>query len=195
MKNSAIIIVDMQYDFIDGTLACTNAENAVASTKAYLAKCTDTDEQDENGIADTVPVLFTRDCHPADHCSFTANGGTWPVHCVDGQRGSKIHSALASYINEDLVFCKGCNKNAEQYSGFEGCNAAGQSMAEVLELMEITDVYVCGIATEFCVKNTAEDLLKAGMKVHIVKNCLAWVDAQGHENALAQMAAEGISIE
>lgn len=195
MKNSAIIVVDMQYDFIDGSLACRNADKAVAQSAAYLRKATNVSDMDENGIADTVPVLFTRDCHPENHCSFTAQGGTWPVHCVDGQRGSQIHADLQAYVNEDLVFCKGCDKNTEQYSGFNGLSSAGQSMDEILSLMEITDVYVCGIATEFCVRNTAEDLLKAGYKVHILKDCLAWVDAQGHNQALQEMAAEGITIE
>lgn len=195
MKNSAIIVVDMQYDFIDGSLACLNADKAVARSAAYLSKVTNVADQDENGIADTIPVLFTRDCHPSDHCSFSAQGGTWPVHCVDGQRGSQIHADLQAYVNEDLVFCKGCDKNTEQYSGFNGLNGAGQSMDEILSLMEITDVYVCGIATEFCVRNTAEDLLKAGYKVHILKDCLAWVDAEGHDKALKEMAAEGIKTE
>lgn len=195
MKNSAIIVVDMLYDFIDGSLACRNAENAVASAVKYLQKATNVDDFDENGIVDTVPVLFIRDHHPADHSSFTEFGGTWPSHCVAGTRGAEIHADLLPFVNEDLVFDKGCDKAVEQYSGFDGCSQAGQSLGEVLELLGITDTYVCGIASEFCVYNTAKDLLKGGFNVHVVENCLAWVDDKGHKEALARMASEGIKVE
>lgn len=195
MKNSAIIVVDMQYDFIDGSLACQGADDAVRAVAAYLRKATDVEDLDENGIADTLPVMFTRDAHPADHCSFAANGGTWPVHCVEGTHGAMIHKDLMPYVSEEMVFCKGCSADCEQYSGHDGLNGAGQSMGEILDLMEISDVFVCGIATEFCVRNTAEDLLKAGFRVHLMKDMLAWVDRKGHEKALKEMSAEGIHVE
>ena len=68
-------------------------------------------------------------------------------------------------------------------------------MSEVLELLDTTDVYVCGIATEYCVRNTCEDLLKAGFRVHLLKDCIAYVDIDGHKKAIEEMAAKGISIE
>ena len=74
-------------------------------------------------------------------------------------------------------------------------NCAGQTLGEILELLDTTDVYVCGIATEYCVRNTCEDLLKAGFRVHLLKECLAYVDHDGHVKALEEMAAKGISIE
>ena len=83
----------------------------------------------------------------------------------------------------------------EQYSGFEGMNSAEQSLGEILELLDTSDVYVCGIATEYCVRNTCEDLLKAGFKVHLLSKCIAYVDKEGHLKALEEMASEGISIE
>lgn len=74
-------------------------------------------------------------------------------------------------------------------------NSAGQTLGEILELLDTTDVYVCGIATEYCVRNTCEDLLKAGFKVHLLKDCLAYVDSEGHLKSLKDMGEEGISIE
>ena len=68
-------------------------------------------------------------------------------------------------------------------------------MGEVLELLDTTEVYVCGIATEFCVRNTCEDLLKAGFKVHLLKDCVAYVTAKGHLKALEEMSSEGIVID
>mgnify|MGYP006780272167 FL=1 len=195
MKNSALVVVDMQYDFIDGSLACQNADNAVKETLKYIDSQTKGQGGEDHEILDTFPILFTRDHHPADHSSFVGFGGTWPSHCVAGTHGGEIHADLSPYVKEELTFDKGCDKNLEQYSGFEGLNSAGQSLGEILELLDTTDVYVCGIATEFCVRNTCEDLLKAGFKVHLLKDCIAYVDHDGHLKALKEMAEEGIGIE
>ncbi len=97
-------------------------------------------------------------------------------------------------MKEDLTFFKGEDPAREQYSGFEGVNPAGQSLGEVLHLLDIQHVLVCGIATEYCVRNTAEDLLKDGFDVSVLKDTLAWVDATGHAEALQAMEQEGIHI-
>ena len=79
MKNTALIVVDMLYDFIDGSLACQEADKAVENTVRFI----------ENEHPS--PILFVRDHHPAGHCSFTAQGGPWPPHCVQGTHGADIH--------------------------------------------------------------------------------------------------------
>lgn len=195
MRNNALVVVDMLYDFIDGSLACKNADNAIKETLKFIDAQTKGQGGDEHEILDTFPILFIRDHHPADHSSFKEQGGIWPVHCVAGTRGGEIHEALMPYVREELTFDKGCDKEVEQYSGFEGINNAEQSLGEVLELLDTTDVYVCGIATEFCVRNTCEDLLKAGFKVHLLSECIAYVDHDGHVKALDEMRANGIGIE
>ena len=195
MRNNALVVVDMLYDFIDGSLACQNADKAVSATLKFIDTQTSGQGGEEHEILDTFPILFIRDHHPADHSSFKENGGIWPPHCVAGTRGGEIHEELKPYASEELTFDKGCERSLEQYSGFEGINNAGQSLGEILELLDTTDVYVCGIATEYCVRNTCEDLLKAGFKVHLLKDCIAYVDLEGHIKALAEMAQEGISIE
>lgn len=195
MRNNALVVVDMLYDFIDGSLACQNADNAIKETLKFIDAQTKGQGGDEHEILDTFPILFIRDHHPADHSSFKEQGGIWPVHCVAGTRGGEVHEALMPYVREELTFDKGCDKEVEQYSGFEGINNAEQSLGEVLELLDTTDVYVCGIATEFCVRNTCEDLLKAGFKVHLLSECIAYVDHDGHVKALDEMRANGIGIE
>ena len=195
MHNSALVVVDMLYDFIDGSLACKNADNAVRNTLAYIDTQTKGQGGEAHEILDTFPILFIRDHHPADHSSFKEQGGIWPAHCVAGTRGGEIHQDLAPYASEELTFDKGCDRNTEQYSGFEAVNNADQPLSEVIELLDTTDVYVCGIATEYCVRNTCEDLLKAGFRVHLLKDCIAYVDIDGHKKAIEEMAAKGISIE
>ena len=195
MKNNALVVVDMLYDFIDGSLACQNAENAVKETLKYIDTQTKGQGGEEHEILDTFPILFIRDHHPADHSSFKEQGGIWPPHCVAGTRGGEIHEDLKPYACEELTIDKGCCKETEQYSGYEGVNAAGQSLGEILDLMDTSDVYVCGIATEYCVRNTCEDLMKAGFKVRLLSDCIAYVDSEGHKKALQEMADEGISVE
>ena len=195
MKNSALVVVDMLYDFIDGSLACQNADNAVKKTIGFIDSQTKGQGGEDHEILDTFPILFIRDHHPADHAFFVEQGGTWPSHCVAGTHGGEIHDDLLPYVCEELTFDKGCCREEEQYSGFDGLNTADQSLGEILELLDTTDVYVCGIATEFCVRNTCEGLKKAGYKVHLLKDCLAYVDYDGHVKALQEMAAEGIGIE
>ena len=197
-KDSAIVVVDMLYDFIDGSMACAHAGPAVTKALELLqqnAEATaDGDVQEIIQAGGSVPVLFVCDSHPADHCSFTEQGGPWPPHCVSGTRGAEIHDALKPFADEACIFRKGCDKALEQYSGFEGRNAAGQSLAEVLEILDAQSVLVVGIATEYCVRNTAEDLLKAGFPVTVLEDALAYVDYQGHLEALDAMKKENIQI-
>lgn len=194
-RNTALVVVDELYDFIDGSLACINADNAVKETLRFIDAKTGAQDGDKDvEILDTFPILFIRDHHPADHSSFVGFGGTWPVHCVAGTHGGEIHESLQPYVVEELTFDKGCDKGCEQYSGFDGKNSAGQSLGEILELLDVKDIYVCGIATEFCVRNTCEDLLKAGFKVKLLTKALAYVSEAGHEKALEEMKAEGIEL-
>ena len=179
----AIVVVDEIYGFLPGgALACGHSEEAVANTKEFIEK------------HPGVPVLFICDHHPADHCSFAAQGGPWPPHCVAGTREAEIHDDLLPFVQEELTFYKGCDPSQEQYSGFDGRNEAGQSLGEVLQLLGTEVVYVVGIATEFCVRNTAEDLLKAGFKVTVFEDCLGWVDPEEHKKTLPELKSEGIRI-
>ena len=116
------------------------------------------------------------------------------MHCVAGTHGGEIHEKLKPYADEDLTFDKGCDKTMEQYSGFDGVNTAGQSLGEVVSMLEPENVFVCGIATEFCVRNTCEDLKKAGFNVILLENCLAYVNEEGHRKALEEMKSEGIKV-
>ena len=194
MKDCALVVVDMLYDFIDGSMACRHAEEAVATALRFMAEKT-AEPLDEEVIRGAFPILFVRDFHPADHCSFTGQGGPWPPHCVQGTRGAEIHEALAPYADEALTFFKGNDRGREQYSGFEGVNEAGQSLHDVLDILDVKTVFVCGIATEYCVRNTCEDLLKAGYGVIVLQDALAWVDPDGHRKALEEMEKEGIRLQ
>ena len=194
MKDCALVVVDMLYDFIDGSMACLHAEEAVQASLDFIRDKTAEPQETEEVIRGAFPILFVRDFHPADHCSFREQGGPWPAHCVQGTRGADVHETLAPYMDEALTFYKGYDREKEQYSGFEGLNEAGQSLYDVLDIMDIKNVYVCGIVTEYCVRNTCEDLLKAGFNVYVLQDALGYVDRTGHLETLPQLEAEGVRL-
>ncbi len=186
------IVVDMLYDFIDGSLACQNAENAVGESVKYI-----------NGHPG-FPVLYVCDNHPAEHCSFKENGGIWPPHCVQDTHGGSIHSAYYNLQEKKNIpdskscFFKGCNKDLEQYSGYEAVNGSGMGISDTARILidgnNYEGVVISGIATEFCIKETALDFIRNGFKVTILKDALGYVDYQGHLDALAELEKAGANI-
>ena len=193
-RDSALVVVDMLNDFIDGSMACANAKEAVNRAAEFIDSMTAGEKAGDGEIFGQFPILFICDHHPADHCSFVQQGGQWPSHCIVDTRGSAIHDMLTPYVSEELTFYKGCEPDNEQYSGHEGRNKAGQSVSEVLDLLDIRTVYVCGIATEYCVRATAEDLAADGKKVIIIGNALGYVGQEGHLKALEEMREKGMQI-
>ena len=179
---SAHVVVDMLYDFIDGTMACHNGQKAAVAARGFIKAHPE------------MPVLFVCDHHPADHSSFKDYGGIWPMHCITGTRGAEIEEGLAGYATEELTFYKGEDAGTEQYSGFEGANTSGETLDDKLQELGVRRVYVSGIATEYCIKATCSDLLAAGYEVCLLTDALAYVDEDGHEKAIAEMDGMGIKM-
>jgi nicotinamidase-related amidase len=184
------VVVDMLYDFIDGSMACENAKEAVKVSTTYI---------NANPIQ---KVFYVCDCHPAGHCSFKENGGQWPAHCVEGTHGAEIHKEYGRIVNaknrpdaKRNVFFKGRDAQKEQYSGFEGMNAEGKTLQEALTEADGGEkgaVTVSGIATEFCIKETCLDLLKAGFKVILLADALGYVDKANHFKTLQELQEKGV---
>lgn len=179
---SAHVVVDMLYDFIEGTMACHNGQKAAVAARGFIKAHPE------------MPVLFVCDHHPSDHSSFKDYGGIWPMHCITGTRGAEIEEGLAGYATEELTFYKGENAGTEQYSGFEGANTSGETLDDKLQELGVRRVYVSGIATEYCIKATCSDLLAAGYEVCLLTDALAYVDEDGHEKAIAEMDGMGIKM-
>ncbi|MCR3955605.1 MAG: isochorismatase family protein [Gudongella sp.] len=180
----SLIVVDCQYDFIDGSLACENAENAVKSITRYI---------NENNPT----VYYSMDWHSKDNKSFEANGGIWPEHCVQGERGARIHEDFSKLVEKDErrpgdenVFYKGMDDEIEEYSAYEAMNKHQVILGESLE----NEVIVAGIASEFCVRETVLALLKAGHRVGILKEGLGYVDSEEHLKNLEDLKSRGVQI-
>jgi nicotinamidase/pyrazinamidase len=153
-----LIVVDVQNDF------CPGGALAVPDGDAVVEPI--------NRLAEQFPfVAATRDWHPPDHGSFTAQGGPWPAHCVRGTGGAELHPGLhTSQI--DAVIDKGQAPDDEGYSGFEGT-----SLERLLRDQQIETVHVAGLALDYCVKATALDARRAGFDVVLHRDATRAIDA------------------
>jgi nicotinamidase/pyrazinamidase len=176
----ALIIVDYQNDFArpDGALSVPAGEEVADHINA-LARS-----------GDYELVLATRDWHPPDHGSFTEQGGIWPVHCVQGTPGAELHPALDTQPL-DAIVDKGQDPGTEGYSAFDAT-----SLAETLRARGVDAVTVVGLATDYCVKNTALDALREGFAVRVDRAGIRGVDVRpgDSERALEELAAAGATV-
>jgi nicotinamidase/pyrazinamidase len=179
---AALIIVDLQNDFTPGApggaLAVPEGD-VIASRVNELAA--------SGGFE---LVVATRDWHPPDHSSFEAQGGTWPVHCVQDTEGAELDPAL-DVERVDVILDKGQVSGSDGYSAFDGT-----SLAETLRTRGVDRVTVVGLATDVCVLNTARDALAAGFGVTVEREGVRGIDlAPGDsERALAELAAAGALV-
>ncbi len=176
--NKSLIVVDCQYDFIDGSLACINAENAIAEIIDYI--------NENPGLN----VYYSCDWHSENNKSFKRHGGIWPDHCVAGRRGSEIHKDFSGKVkneknrpNEDNIFYKGLDDEIEEYSAFEAKNMKGLPLKELVN----REVMVCGIASEYCCRETALEFHKAGKDVEFLSDKVAYVNKEDHEKNLVDL--------
>ena len=176
MSSKALIIVDVQNDFLkDGALAVPEGE-AVINPILQLAKYFDF-------------IIASRDFHPANHCSFTINGGIWPVHCVSGTYGAKINSEIDSMSH--IIISKGYLASKDAYSAFDGT-----MLDDILKMRGVKEVYIVGLATDYCIKETAKDAKKLGYTTFVVRDCVKAVNVNVGDGDLAlnEMQQMGIEI-
>jgi nicotinamidase/pyrazinamidase len=175
----ALVIVDYQNDFNPGGALAVTGGDEIAERINALAG---------SGRFDL--VVATRDWHPDDHSSFADAGGPWPVHCVAGTPGAELHPALVA-DQVHVIVDKGRDRETEGYSGFQGTN-----LAAILRERGVDHVTVVGLATDYCVKNTALDALREGFAVTVDTTAVRGVDVQpgDSERALAEVRAAGASI-
>jgi len=177
----ALLVVDVQNDFLPGgALGIKGGDAIVTPINRLLVAWR------ERGL----PVFLSRDWHPAGHCSFTAQGGPWPVHCVAGTRGAEFAAALA-IAPDDVVISKATRADKDAYSALDGTPLAGALLAR-----GVRRLFVAGLATDYCVRATGHDARAAGLEVVVLKDAVCAVDVQpgDGERALQELASEGCEL-
>ncbi len=178
-----LVVVDCQNDFIDGSLACHHSHEAVENIVKFIK---------ENKVS---PV-YSMDWHSRENKSFKENGGIWPVHCVRDTQGSELSKVFFEKLdgknipNEENTFKKGMDDVVEEYSAFNSKNAHGTKIHE----LDAKTFYVCGIASEFCVRETVLELKKHGKNVLLLEDLLGYVDEENHKKNIEELKKMGVEV-
>jgi nicotinamidase/pyrazinamidase len=169
-RGDALVVVDVQNDFVSGSLAVPDAAAVIAPLNRAVATFR----------ACGLPVFATRDWHPPDHCSFVAQGGTWPVHCVAGTPGADY--APGFKLGPDAIpVYKGTRTDAEAYSTF-----AGTPLANELRTRGVHRLFIGGLATDYCVLNSTRDALAEGFAVVVLADAVRAVDVHPGDGLRAE---------
>jgi nicotinamidase/pyrazinamidase len=175
----AVLVVDVQRDFCPGgALPIPEGDAVVPVLNRWLAAATEV----------SVPVIASRDWHPAGHCSFTDQGGEWPPHCIQDSSGAAFHPDLALPAHAVIV-SKATSTDRDAYSAFDGTG-----LAEDLERASIKRLWIGGLAQDVCVRATVLDALEAGFEVHLIPEATRPVTAEGGETAAQEMASAGAHV-
>jgi len=166
-RRDAVIVVDVQNDFCPGgALPIPEGDRVIPPLNALVRR-------------GTCLNIATRDWHPRDHCSFTNQGGIWPVHCVAETWGAEFHPAL-DHSRLQLIVSKATTPNQEAYSGFQGT-----SLATLLRERGVERLLIGGLATDYCVKATALDARQAGFEVVVLEDAIRGVEVNHGDCARA----------
>jgi nicotinamidase/pyrazinamidase len=182
LPNSALLFVDIQNDFCPGGALGVNEGDQIIPIVNSLTK--------------KFPfVVATQDWHPPDHISFKERGGPWPPHCVQGTKGAELHPEIDTK-EIDMRLRKAFTSDKDAYSSFEAVDDAGRSLDEVLKARGVRDLYIVGLATDYCVLASALDALKNGYDVYVVTDAVRAVNVNPDDGqkALKQMADEGAHL-
>ena len=179
----ALLIIDVQNDFCPGgALPVTGGDRVVPALNRYIERF------EKAGL----PILATRDWHPEKTRHFKAHGGLWPPHCIQGTQGAEFRPDLKLPAGA-VIISAGMAPDEEGYSGFEGRDDRGIGLAELLRQRGVERIFVGGLATDYCVKQTVLDGLKHGFKVVLLGDAVRGVNLQAgdSERAVAEMLRAG----
>ncbi|MEA2709766.1 MAG: nicotinamidase/pyrazinamidase [Phycisphaerales bacterium] len=183
-----LILVDLQNDFVPGGALAVRGGDAVVPIANRVQRAFDL-------------IVASKDWHPRDHGSFAANHPgrkvgdvidlhglpqiLWPVHCVQETRGADFVPGLDT-SRIDRVFLKGTDKEIDSYSAFfDNGHRKSTGMAEYIRERGVRDVYICGLASDYCVKFTALDAQQLGFQVHLIEDASRGVNLNATDSAAA----------
>ncbi len=192
-KDKGLLVIDVQQDFCPaGALPVPEGDNVVTALNEYI----------DYFVQSRWPVIFTRDWHPKDSQHFEAQGGKWPSHCVEGTPGARFPRQL-SVPAQSIVVSKGMERNQDGSSAFEGVNSQKYGLQQILKASNIKELWVGGLATDYCVQTSVLDALKSGYRVKLLVDAIRGLDIHPGDSKKAidemvragaqQMTRQGIS--
>jgi nicotinamidase/pyrazinamidase len=165
-SKKALLVVDVQNDFCPGgALGIPGGDRIIPRINRYIKIFS----------GKKLPVLATRDWHPAQTRHFKDFGGVWPVHCIYNTSGAQFHPKLKLPKDAFLLY-KGMDPQKDSYSAFHAEDDRGTSLMHLLRLLGVSEVYIAGLATDYCVRFSARDAVKHGLTVKILMDAIAGVD-------------------
>ncbi len=169
-RQDALLCVDLQNDFFEqGNLAVDGSNAIIPTINAYIRFF----EKRQ------LPIIATRDWHPENHCSFAAQGGTWPQHCVAGSKGAAFHASLDFPCSVHIV-SKASKREADAYSGFDKTD-----LVVFLQEHGIQRLFIGGLATEYCVLATVKDALALQFQVVLLLDAMKAVNLAPEDGSRA----------
>lgn len=180
-SRSVLLLADLQVDFCPGgALGVPGGDEIIQTVNDYVRFF----------HSRRLPIIATRDWHPSNHCSFKEQGGPWPVHCVQTSRGAQFHPDLIVPPGTAIV-SKATDPKKEAYSAFEGT-----TLEERLRDMNAETLFVSGLATDYCVKQTVLDACRLGFRVLVLEDAVRGIDATPGdcERAIREMRTAGAII-
>ncbi|OWK27115.1 MAG: hypothetical protein US76_00630 [Parcubacteria group bacterium GW2011_GWA2_38_13b] len=180
MTRKALLIVDLLNDFMPGgALPVPDGDAVIKPTNKIIDQC----EDKEDWI-----IILAVDWHPEDSKHFDK----WPIHCVRNTPGAKFHPDL-NVPSDAVIIYKGLNPSEDGYSAFDGIAWNGFELNDILNIFSIGEVFVCGVATEVCVKLTAIDAIKKYKTFLLLDACRA-LTPEGGRKAVKEMEDAGVII-
>lgn len=142
-----------------------------------------------------LPVIFTRDWHPRETKHFKAFGGAWPPHCIQGTKGARFHPDL-EVPKGALILSKGMDPEQDSYSAFQAFTDRGRDLESTLHELDVDELFICGLATDYCVRATTLDGLRRGLTIHVLRDAIRGVDLKpgDSEAAIREMGAHGAHL-
>lgn len=182
-SKKALLVVDVQNDFCPGgALAVPGGDKIVPSLNKYIKFFT----------KHKLPIFATRDWHPVRTKHFKAFGGIWPVHCIQNTKGAQFHPKL-KLPKETILLYKGIDPGEDSYSAFQAEDISGMGFAKLLNILGIRELYVGGLATDYCVKSSTLDALRHGFKVKLLMDAIQGVNLgpDDSQRAIKQVVKNG----
>lgn len=182
----ALLVVDLQNDFCPGgALAVPEGDKIIPALNKYI------DYFSKNKL----PIFASRDWHPKKSKHFKKFGGVWPVHCVQDTKGAEFHPKL-KLPKERIIISKGMDAEKDSYSAFQAQDSNGMDFLTLLKYLGVQELYIGGLATDYCVKFSVIDALKNGFKAGLLTDAIEGVNLKPKDSsdAIEEMLKTGAKM-